>query len=563
MRTVLNSTTARILMAAVIVAACLWIYQPVMHGDWLWDDDTLLTANSDLLTTQGLWNIWFNPATPDYFPLTITALWVQWRVFGLDSTGYHLVAIALHAAGALLLWRLVALMKIPGAWLAGMLFAVHPVCVESVAWISEIKNTLSLVLFLLAACDFVRWEGGAGRAAYWRAWVFFLLAMLAKSSVVMFPVAALLFLWWRRGTVGWRDVGHLAPFFAVSFLLGLVTLYFQSARAIGAEEIPLGGAGSRIAIAGMALVFYLGKLLWPVRLLPIYPRWEVDPPTLWQFSPWLVIAAAAVVFWRYRKTWGRDAMMAFGFFFIMVLPVLGFVKIAFMRITWVSDHFVHLPMIGPVVLVAAMAAGAIQSLRGVSKTLLTASVAVVLCLLTMASRSYAAVWKNEDELWRHTLKSNWSAWQAHSRFGAREFARGNLQSALRHFTEGVRLRPDLAETHNNLASVLLRLGDAVGGVVHMRKALDNGPHLTGIRMNYTATLLNLGRTDEAISQYEVLRRDLPESPVVAYNLGILLRNAGRSAEARECFLEALRLKPDFQKSQIALESLDQKTGDSK
>ena len=168
MRTVLNSTTARILMAAVIVAACLWIYQPVIHGDWLWDDDTLLTANPDLLSTQGLWNIWFNPATPDYFPLTITALWVQWRVFGLDSTGYHLVAIALHAAGALLLWRLVALMKIPGAWLAGMLFAVHPVCVESVAWISEIKNTLSLVLFLLAACDFVRWEGGAGRAAYWR-----------------------------------------------------------------------------------------------------------------------------------------------------------------------------------------------------------------------------------------------------------------------------------------------------------------------------------------------------------------------------------------------------------
>ena len=127
-----------------------------------------MTANPDLLSTQGLWNIWFNPATPDYFPLTITALWVQWRVFGLDSTGYHLVAIALHAAGALLLWRLVALMKIPGAWLAGMLFAVHPVCVESVAWISEIKNTLSLVLFLLAACDFVRWEGGAGRAAYWR-----------------------------------------------------------------------------------------------------------------------------------------------------------------------------------------------------------------------------------------------------------------------------------------------------------------------------------------------------------------------------------------------------------
>ena len=563
MRTVLNSTTARILMAAVIVAACLWIYQPVIHGDWLWDDDTLLTANSDLLTTQGLWNIWFNPTTPDYFPLTITAFWVQWRVFGLDSTGYHLVSIALHVLGALLLWRLVVLLKIPGAWMAGMLFAVHPVCVESVAWISEIKNTLSLVLFLLAACDFVRWEGGAGRAAYWRAWFFFLLAMLAKSSVVMFPVAALLFLWWRRGTVGWRDAWSLAPFFAVSFLLGLVTLYFQSARAIGAEEIPLGGADSRIAIAGIALVFYLGKLLWPARLLPIYPRWEVDPPTLWQFSPWLVIAAAAVVFWRYRKTWGRDAMMAFGFFFIMALPVLGFVKIAFMRITWVSDHFVHLPMIGPVVLAAAMAAGAIQSLRGVSKPLLTASVAVVLCLLTMASRSYAAVWKNEDELWSHTLKSHWNAWQAHSRFGAREFARGNLQSALRHFTEGVRLRPDLAETHNNLASVLLRLGDAVGGVVHMRKALDNGPHLTGIRMNYTATLLKLGRTDEAISQYEILRRDLPESPVVAYNLGILLRNAGRSAEARECFLEALRLKPDFQKSQIALESLDQKIGDSK
>ncbi|MFM8705205.1 MAG: hypothetical protein ACKOHG_15310, partial [Planctomycetia bacterium] len=243
----------RIMQAALIVLAGLWIYSPTYHGDWLWDDDQLLTQN---LTVQhrvspdprvppdslrSLAKLWFNPDGADYFPLSYTALWAQWPFFGLQSTGYHVTTILLHIAGALLLWALLAKMKIPGAWLSGLVFAIHPVCVESVAWVSETKNTLSLPLFLIAAICWVGQDDEADTAKRQRLYglsiLFFLLAMFAKTSVVAFPVVTLLYAWWKRGEVTKRDLILAAPLFAISIALGLVTMSYQWSRAIGQEKI--------------------------------------------------------------------------------------------------------------------------------------------------------------------------------------------------------------------------------------------------------------------------------------------------------------------------------------
>ena len=389
-----------LLKVAVIFVACFWIYSPVYDGEWLWDDDYLLTNNADVQAADGLGRLWFAPATADYLPLTMSALWLQWRFFGLDSTGYHIISILLHALASCLLWGLLRQMRLRAAWFAGLIFAVHPLGVESVAWISELKNTLSLPFFLAAAWCVVRFEQGSGRRFYFAALGLFLAAMLGKSSVVMFPCVMLLHAWWLRGRISWHDIVRSAPFFLISLLLGLITLHFQLNRAIGDEPIPIGGFDSRLAIAGMALLFYLTKIFWPLTLLPIYPQWKANPPEAYQFLPWLLIIGAFVFFWMRRKTWGRHALMAFGFYFITILPVLGFVAMSYMRVGWVADHFLYIPMIGIIALAAAATGSAFARASDVGKQILFSGGILVAGGLTLLSYNYAAIWENEDKLWR-------------------------------------------------------------------------------------------------------------------------------------------------------------------
>jgi Tfp pilus assembly protein PilF len=545
-----------------IVLACFCCYWPAVHGGWLWDDDTLLTQNPDIFSPTGLWNIWFKPSTPDYFPLTITGLWVQWRFFGMEPMGYHVVSIALHAAGALLLWWALGKMRVPGAWLAGLIFAVHPVCVPSVAWVAEQKNTVSMPLFLAAWGFFVMWEearaeGGEGRGFYLRALGLFLLAMLAKSSVVMFPVAALLYIWWRRGAVGLGDVARLAPFFAVSFVLGLVTVWFQHGKAMGGEAVALGGALERLALAGMALVFYLGNVFLPSNLMAIYPRWDVDPPQWWQFLPWAGMAAAGVVFWVFRKSWGRHALMAFGFFAIMVLPVLGFVKIAYMRITWVSDHFIYLSMLGPVALAAAVVAVLWNSGSLAKRVAAGAAVFALVGGLGVTTYGYARVWSGEEALWNHNLQRNWNAWQAHSRLGALEHRRGNFEKTHLHFTEAGKLRPDLPEIKNNLGSLMMNSDRHAEALGLFEEAVRLSPRSQPLLDNLVRSLIAQGRNAEALEHARALCELYPDDATNFHNLGILLKIENQDEAARAAFRAALRINPYFSESTKMLFVLDE------
>ena len=514
--------------AGLILLAVLWIYSPTYHGEWLWDDDSILTANPVVQSAslEGLVSLWVGPTGADYFPLSYTALWAQWPFFGLNSTGYHAVTILLHASGALLLWRLLVVMRIPGAWLAGVLFAIHPVCVESVAWVSEIKNTISLPLFLLAAIFFARYDdavwGDGGDGASGRrhdgtvdvvlAVVFFALAMLAKTSVVMFPVVLLLHAWWKRGGVTTRDVVAAAPFFLVSLVLGLVTIYYQHGRAIGEEKMPVAdlfsvvGFLSRTATAGMAILFYLREVVWPFDLLPIYPQWKVNPPQILQFLPWPILVAAGCWLWSRRgtasaPTAARHALFGLGFFLLMIFPILGFITISYMRITWVADHFNYVALIGIIVPLCAAAAAWFASARQPLQIGALGFTCVLLAGLAGWSFRYAHVFANEESLWTHTLESNPDAWQAHNRLGARKAGRGDLEGALHHFTNSTRLRPDLGETHNNLGT----------------------------------TYMALGRTVEALEEFAVTTRLLPKVLPVQMNRGLALVTAGRNEQAEKWF----------------------------
>jgi len=556
--------------AAVLILAGLWIYSPAYHGDWLWDDDVVLTRNPDVLSgsLEGLARIWFSPSGIDYFPLSYSLMWLQQMVFGSQSTGYHLTTILLHILGGLLFWRLLWTMKIPGAWISALVFTVHPACVESVAWVAETKNTLSMPLFLACCLLWVEQDGatpGPRRdRLYLGSIACFLLAMFAKTSPVGLPVLTLLYAWWRRGVVTMQDLVRAAPLFLVSILLGLVTLQFQWGRAIGIEKLPIGGVDSRLAMAGMAILFYLATIVWPVGLLPIYPRWDVDPPKVWQFLPWLVIGGMAWWVWRNRDTVaGRNIGFALGSFLVLIAPVLGFVDMSYMRITWVADHFLYLPMLGPLALVVAAATTWLGAREERERTVFTGLAAGVLVFLAVNAFFYATVWMDEDHLWEHTLLRNYDAWQAHNRLGAVKFARGDIEGAHYHFRNSSRLRPDLVETNNNLGTVLQSLGRTDEAIEAYRAAMQAAPGMVPPRMNLANIYLTAGRFEEARDAFRDLLETEPDNPAFLNNHALALFKTGAVDEAIAGFRRVLEIAPGHNEAQESLKVALEKAAGSK
>jgi tetratricopeptide (TPR) repeat protein len=551
--------------AAAIIIAGLWIYSPAYHGDWLWDDDVLLTRNETVQTTTpgALLKLWFNPDGLDYFPLSYTLLWLQWPFFGQQSTGYHVTTILLHVVSGLLLWTLLERMKIPGAWAAAFLFTIHPACVESVAWVSETKNTLSLALFLASCIFWVAQDdeqpGPKRERLFLGALAFFLLAMFAKTSVVAMPVLTLLHAWWKRGTISKHDAIRAAPMFLISLVLGIITIQYQHGRAIGAEKLLVGGIDSRIAIAGMALLFYLATIVWPVNLLPIYPVWKVDPPRAWQFLPWIVFGAAGWWLWRNRALpWARNTIFALGFFVLMIAPVLGFVNISYMRIGWVADHFLYLPMIGPLVLIVAGARSWLETRQRRERTVFTALAAGLMLLLALDAFFYATAWMDEEHLWEHTLAHNHDAWQAHNRLGAVKLAKGDLEAAHYHFRSSSQLRPDLGETTNNLALVLMKKGRTDEAIRAFEAAKRASPHLKQIWFNLADAYAQTSRYAEARAAYRELLELEPRSPALLHNYAIAVFQTGDKEQAIAVLRKAVEIDPDFKPAINALEQLRQR-----
>jgi Flp pilus assembly protein TadD len=558
-----NRWRDRLFQAAIIVLAGLWIYAPAYHGDWLWDDDQLLTANPVVQSgsLQGLAKLWFNPDGADFFPLSYTALWAQWPFFKNQPTGYHVTTILLHIAGSLLLWALLARMRVPGAWLSSLIFAIHPVCVESVAWVSETKNTLSLPLFLLCCLCWVvqddEPEASRRTRIYALSILFFLLAMLAKTSMVALPLVLLLHAWWKRGTVSFDDLVRAAPFFLISLVLGIITCRYQWSRAIGTETIPVGGIASRIATAGMSILFYLKQIVWPVHLLPIYPRWEVDPPKAWQFLAWPVIGGAAAWIWANRGKgerpgWGRHAAFGLGFFLLMVLPVLGFVTISYMRITWVADHFIYLPMIGVVALIGAALTRWYDRSAPSSQPIIVAGGTIALAAGMLLAFRYANAWASEDALWTHTLKTNHDAWQAHNRLGAKKFARGDIEGGYYHFTQSTRLRPDLGETHNNLGSALSAKGRLAEAIEEFAEACRLTPHVPAMQVNLANALFQAGRFAEAGERFRMMLEKDPNNPALLNNYAVTLYRQGDKEESIRLFRRALEINPNLRDAREGL-----------
>jgi tetratricopeptide (TPR) repeat protein len=531
------------LWGLLLVIAAVVAYQPVWHAGFVWDDNSILLDNPLIPKADGWYQAWFNRVSEDFVPVTITSFWLEWRLWGANPLGYHLDNVLLHLCSALLLWRILLRLKIPGAWLAAALFAVHPVNVESVAWITQRKNTLTMLIFLAAVQFYLTFEDSGRRRWLWLAAGMFLLALLGKTAVVPLPVVLLGLAWWRRGRVDRKDLQHSLIFFALAAAGSFMAIWIQHGTGIG-TVVRAESFWARLARAGLALWFYLGKVLLPLNLNFVYPRWEIPAGKPLSYLPLVLWAAGLWMCWRYRKGWGKGALLALGYFSVMLLPVLGFVNIFFMLYSPVSDHWQYFAMIGPLALAAAGFQAGLAALTGVNKWLTGICCATLLAGLGALTWKQCGMYADIETLWRTTIDRNPDCWLAQNDLGAILYEKGQVDQAIVLFRRSLAIQPDNAEARNNLGAALDKKGQLDEAILQFQKAVAIRPYFAEAHRNLGDTLLRKGQVDQAIIQFQEAVAIRPDFAKAHRNLAETLLGKGQVDQAILQFQEALELHPD-------------------
>jgi len=538
--------------ALVLVTATMIAYRHVWHAGFIWDDEMHVTNNPCIVGPLGLREIWTTRAAR-YFPLTLTTFWLEHALWRLNAVGYHLVNVATHCACALALWGALWTLRVRGAWLGAAIWALHPVQVETVAWVTELKNTQSALFYLLAIASFVKWTAADASGAqrrlrwYWAALLFSALAMASKSSAAVLPLVLALCAWWTDRRLRDRVVIALLPVVALSVASAALTVWTQHLE--GANDAEWARSLSeRIVVAGRIPWFYLGKLAWPRPLIFIYPRWLVDTSNPVSYLP--AVATVLVFFglWLGRKGALRPVFFAFAAFVAALVPVLGILDQFFWRYSFVGDHFQYLASMAPLTLAAAAIVTAFQGLAGAGhRVIFRASAAMtsgaLLLTLAAATTLQSATYRDVEILWRTTLAMNPECWICCNNLGVYLMATGREAEAEDLFRRALRVRPDHVEARNNLGNILARSGRTGEALLHFKRATEIDPRFSPARFGLGDAYLREGRLEDAAACYrDALKLD-PENADGRINLGAALLGAGRPAEAAPEFRRALASKP--------------------
>jgi tetratricopeptide (TPR) repeat protein len=530
---------------ALILLAIVFVYQPALHGGMLVDDEGNITPPS-LQPASGLYHIWFDPtATAQYYPVVHTAFWVEHRLWGDSFVGYHLITLLWHAGSVTLLYFILRRLEVPGVLLAAAIFALHPVMVESVAWMCEQKNTLSTMLYLSAMLMYVKFDASRLRVHYLLALGFFALALLAKTVTVTFPAALLVILWWKRGRVEWqRDVKPLLPFFAMSAAIGLITVWVEQSYFHGEEANFSLTLVQRVLLAGRAIWFYLGKLIWPEGLMFTYPRWTIDPARWWQWIFPVAVVGTTLALWSIHRRW-RAPLAGWLFFCGTLLPGIGFANVYMFVITFVADHMQYLASLGIIVPVAAVIAIGVARLPRPAQWV-GVGLCVLLCgSLALASRQQSRPYGDVVAYYETLLAGNPESWLAHNNLGLALSGQGKPQEALEHYQAAVRIKPNFALAHRNIGAIYADADRHAEAITEFREALESEPKDIESLNGLGLALINSGRPDEAIDQLRRAIELYPDYAKAHNNLGIALGTKGDVANAIKEFQRTLEIDDNF------------------
>src|SRR5437773_1595507 len=536
-----------LIFAVVLAAVTILAYRPAWHGDFLWDDDAYIINNELLTASDGWQRIWFSLDSPSqYFPLTYSTFRLEHALWGLNTTGYHWVNLLLHVANALLLWAVLARLKIPGAWLAAAIFALHPVQVESVAWITERKNVLMVFFFLLTLLAWIAFVDERTRRPwffYCLGLVLYVLALSAKATACTLPAALFLILWLQEKPITLRRLIQIVPFVILGIGMGLLAVWWERYHQVTNRAVfTFLGPMERILVAGRAVWFYLSKIFWPSNLTFIYPRWNISPADLLDYVWLLAGIVAGVAIYFLRRYVGRSVEVAAAFFVATLSPVLGFIMLFTFRYTFVADHYEYLACVGPI----ALASAGIVSLSGkfarYRAVIVSAALLVVASLGTLTWRQ-AATYTDIETLWRTTLARNPECWMAHTNLGLVLLQKGKIDDGIAHYRSALQMQPDSWDAEYNLGTALLGKGQVDEAILHCERAVGMRPTDPDALVSLGNALFQKGRIDDAIDHYQKAMMARPDHFLSRYGLCQALLEKGELDSAIQVCRSALVLWP--------------------
>ncbi|MEY2542834.1 MAG: protein O-mannosyl-transferase [Verrucomicrobiota bacterium] len=537
----------------VLVVATTIAYQPAWNGKPIWDDDIHITS-AELSSLHGLGRIWTDPAAaPQYYPLLHTAFWIEHKLWGTWPLPYHLLNVALHALTAVLLWRILERLQLPGAWLAAAIFALHPVLVESVAWISELKNTLSGALGAGAALLYLKYDQERKRSSYIIALALFIAGLMTKTVIATLPAVQLVIFRKKRGTLSWkRDIAPLIPFFVAGLAAGLVTIWAEQKFSVERGETFDFSLLDRFLIAGRLFWFYLGELLWPRDLTLIYPAWNISQAVWWQY---LFPVAALMLFlglWIIRKK-SRGPLAAAISFLLMLFPVLGFFNLSYFMSAVGADHHTaifradHFQYLATIAIIAPISYGvaslAAQMKASMRPVVYLGSVALLL-LLAGLTWAQSAIYRDAETCFRAVIAKNPNSATARSNLGSALLNKGSVDEAIAQLKRSVEIDPDYQFGHYNLAAALVQKDAPDEAIPHLRTVLKANPNHSKAYYTLGNALSKKGQTDEAVASYKRALQLQPDFPDAHTNFANLLLENGEIGAALTHYRKAIELQPN-------------------
>lgn len=569
--------------ALLILAVGIWVYWPALGGGWIWDDEVYITRNPIIHDPDGFWKVWINrDGQGDYYPLTSFVEWTLWNFLGNATPGWHIVSLALHLTGAFLIWRLFAKINLQPAWIAALLFTIYPRNVESVAWINELKNTLSLPPLLLAMLLWLRWKETAAPRLYYGSLACFVVSLLAKCSGLMLPFILLGHAWWTQRRITRADVKSAAPFLIIAVLEGIVMVYpHGSASPLDASHA-VWTLPAALAASGYSFFFFLGKSLVPYAMLPVYSGGPeaFDSATLFiGAAQWLAIAILFLALFQIRAAWARVILAGLAFFAINLVPFLAYIFLKYNVVVWSMDHAVYISSIG---LIGIVVAGLGWLKSHASPALRWAELIAIVALVSgmaLSSHLYAGWFLDSETLWKRTLQRDPNSWiaqlnmssvlleqkrydearglldhvaatqpgssEAHLNLGIVHDQLGQTDLAALQYQEAIRLQPANPEPYLNLGEMYRRLGKDQQAQAAFEQGLKAAPDNPALTINLAGLLLQSGHVGEAIAAYKQAIARQPRFAPLHYNLGAALLQLGDINKAADHFATAIEIDPNY------------------